>query len=74
MQGEMHNMSKDNGKIILDAKTKEQINMRRLKIQQLQNDISLILNTVLNVKDKTGDYKPNREFTALELIKKDKEG
>lgn len=63
-------MSKDNGKIILDDKTKEQINIRRLKIQQLQNDISLILNTVLNVKDKEGDYKPNREFTELVLVEK----
>lgn len=66
-------MTEDNGTIEIDTRTQQEIKIRRLKIKQFQDEILLILNTVLNVKGKAGgNYESDKECTRLKLIKKEK--
>ncbi len=66
-------MSKDNGKITIDKRVQELILPIRKEIVRLQQRLSDILSTAYFQSGKKEDYKPNRDFTALELIKDDKE-
>jgi len=65
-------MSKDNGKIIIDKRSQELILTIRNEMVKLQQRINEILSTVYFQSGKKEDYKHNRDFSALEIIK-DKE-
>jgi hypothetical protein len=66
-------MSKNNGTIKIDDKTQLLINDIRREMARLQCRINDILTTVYNISGKEGDYKPDSNFTKLELVEKDKE-
>ncbi len=65
----------ENGSIDIDTNTQQQISNRRLAVKRLNDEIMLILSTILNVKGKSeGNYQANREFTKLEIVKEKENG